>query len=56
LTKLLEIAGVKFPLTPARVEALTNRTVYSMAKIQRELDFECSIGVRQGLTEMIATY
>lgn len=42
----------RIPLTEARIDALTNRTVYSSNKIVHELGYEHRITMEDGLSEM----
>lgn len=42
----------KFPLTGARIDALTNTTIYKSDKIIRELEFRHTISIREGITEL----
>lgn len=42
----------KFPLTSARIDALTNTTIYKSDKIIRELEFRHTISLREGITEL----
>ena len=44
-----------FPLTAARVDALTRRVAYPSDKIMQTLGFRFAIGWRNGLREMVAT-
>jgi nucleoside-diphosphate-sugar epimerase len=45
-----------FPLTNSRVDALVNRSQYSIELIQRELGYEHIISMERGLQEMIHVY
>lgn len=45
-----------FPLTRSRVEALTNRSSYPIARIERELDYRHVISMEDGLRELAAAY
>jgi len=45
-----------FPLTDARVDALTNRAIYSNSKIERELDYRHVISMRDGLLELVDSW
>lgn len=45
-----------FPLTPARVTALSNRSVYPTRRIEQELGYRHGVGMEQGLREMVAAY
>jgi nucleoside-diphosphate-sugar epimerase len=45
-----------FPLTRARVEALTNRSSYPIARIERELDYRHVVSMEDGLRELAAAY
>lgn len=56
MVKVLEHVKIRTPLTAARIEALTCKTVYSMRKIEKDLEFRCVKGVKRGLEEMIAFY
>lgn len=42
-----------FPLTEARVDALTRRVTYSCGKIQRELGYTHRISMEEGLTDLV---
>ncbi|NWF37945.1 NAD-dependent epimerase/dehydratase family protein [Mariprofundus sp. NF] len=44
------------PLTQARVDALTNRSVYSIARIQKELGYEHVISMENGLKDLVSGY
>lgn len=43
-----------FPLTPARVDALTTRTIYSTERLQNELGFVFPVSMEAGLKELLA--
>ncbi|HTN94774.1 MAG TPA: NAD-dependent epimerase/dehydratase family protein [Gallionella sp.] len=45
-----------FPLTLSRVAALTNRSSYPIARIQRELDYRPVISMEDGLRELVGAY
>ena len=45
-----------FPLTEARVDALTNRAIYSNSKIERELGYHHVIPMRDGLQELVDSW
>ncbi|MFZ2302790.1 MAG: NAD(P)-dependent oxidoreductase [Gallionella sp.] len=45
-----------FPLTPSRVNALDNRSVYPILRIQQELDYRHAISMEDGLRELVAAY
>ena len=47
---------VSFPLTSSRVDALTIRAKYSIAKIEKELGYTHKIGMAEGSKEMINAY
>lgn len=44
-----------FPLTPGRVNALTNRTIYSADLIRKVLGFEHRISMEEGVREMVSS-
>lgn len=46
----------KFPLTHARVHALTNRSVYSVKLIQQELGYHYRTGIKNGLKDLVHGY
>jgi len=48
------IAG--FPLTPARVDALTNRSVYPAGRIQEDLGYKHVMSMEHGLRQLVAAY
>jgi nucleoside-diphosphate-sugar epimerase len=51
------LGGIRgFPLTKARVDALTGRAVYSIAKIERELDYRHAVSMEQGLKELVESW
>ena len=52
---LAKLAGVipGFPLTEARIDALTNRTIYPSARIERELGYRHAISMEDGLLELV---
>jgi nucleoside-diphosphate-sugar epimerase len=43
-----------FPLTPSRIDALTDRTVYSSARIGEELGYAPSVPLTEGLKNFVA--
>lgn len=43
----------KFPLSEARVDALTTRAIYSNEKIERELDYQHPVTMEEGLQELV---
>lgn len=45
-----------FPLTPSRVDALVNRSQYSISRIQRELGYVPVVSVEDGLRELVKAY
>lgn len=45
-----------FPLTPSRVDALGNRSTYSISRIQQELEYRHVISMEDGLRELVAAY
>jgi nucleoside-diphosphate-sugar epimerase len=45
-----------FPLTQSRVNALDNRSVYSISRIQQELDYHPAVSIEEGLRELVAAY
>jgi len=42
-----------FPLTEARVDALTGRAIYSSARIERELGYRHRVSMEEGLEELV---
>lgn len=55
LAKLLgNIPGM--PLTAARVDALTSRTIYPTEKIERELGYRHLVTMEEGLSELVAAW
>jgi hypothetical protein len=42
------------PLTDSRVDALVNRSRYSIERIQRELRFSLAVSIPTGLEQMVA--
>lgn len=46
----------KFPLTDERVDALTQRAIYSNKKIEVDLGYRHNISLESGLTEMVKFY
>jgi len=55
ITKVMDsIPG--FPLTQSRVDALTNRSVYSIGRIQRELGYTHVISMENGLQKLVRAY
>jgi nucleoside-diphosphate-sugar epimerase len=45
-----------FPLTPARVDALTNRSVYPISRIQEDLGYAHVMSMENGLRQLVAAY
>lgn len=45
-----------FPLTPSRVNALTNRSSYPINLIQSELGYQHKVSMEEGLCELVDTY
>lgn len=45
-----------FPLTPSRVNALDNRSAYSISRIQQELHYHPVVSMEDGLRELVAAY
>lgn len=45
-----------FPLTPSRVNALANRSIYPTSRIQQELGYRPIISMEDGLRELVAAY
>lgn len=43
----------RFPLTPSRIDALTNRVVYSQESITRVLGYHPEKGIEKGLIELV---
>jgi nucleoside-diphosphate-sugar epimerase len=46
----------KFPLTEARVDALTTRSIYATEKIERELGYRHLVSMEAGLVELVEAY
>lgn len=44
------------PLTAARVDALTSRTIYPSTKIERELGYRHQVTMEEGLSELVASW
>ena len=45
-----------FPLTPGRVDALTNRSRYANARIESELGYRHPVTLEQGVREMVSAW
>lgn len=45
-----------FPLTPSRVNALDNRSAYSISRIRQELHYHHVVSMEDGLRELVAAY
>jgi len=45
-----------FPLTRSRVDALVNRSIYPISRIQQELDYRHVTAMEDGLRELVAAY
>lgn len=45
-----------FPLTQSRVDALVNRSIYPISRIQRELDYHHVVSLEDGLRELVEVY
>jgi nucleoside-diphosphate-sugar epimerase len=45
-----------FPLTQSRVDALTNRSAYSISRIRQELSYNHVISMEDGLRELVDAY
>lgn len=45
-----------FPLTQSRIDALVNRSVYPISRIQRELDYHHVVSLEDGLRELVEVY
>lgn len=56
LTPLANYFGKSFPLTVNRVRALTDRRVFSMEKIRKELGFQPKFGIVEGLRRTLRWY
>lgn len=56
LTAGLSRVFARLPLTPARVDALTLRSSYSIEKITKELGYSHKKTMKQGLIEMVQAY
>lgn len=52
---LAKLAGVfpGFPLTQARIDALTNRACYPSTRIERELGYQHAVSMESGLLELV---
>jgi nucleoside-diphosphate-sugar epimerase len=48
-----KLTGANLPISADRIHKLSNHTRYSSAKIERELEFEPHVTLREGLTEII---
>ena len=46
----------RFPLTPSRVDALTNRTTYSIDRVRTELGYAHRVSMQQGLIEVVRAW
>jgi hypothetical protein len=46
----------KFPLTEARIDALTGRAIYSSGKIERELGYRHIVSMEMGLSELVQSW
>lgn len=59
---IAQLAGITlgnipgFPLTQSRVNALDSRSVYTISRIQQELDYRHAISMEEGLRELVAAY
>lgn len=49
------LSRIKLPLTSDRIRKLSNNTIFSAAKIERELGFRPRIALREGLAAMIGS-
>jgi nucleoside-diphosphate-sugar epimerase len=45
-----------FPLTPSRIAALTNRTVYSSSRIREMLDYTPSVSLEEGMRRFVGQW
>ena len=45
-----------FPLTETRVDALVNRSIYSISRITNELDYKHVVSIEDGLRELVNVY
>jgi nucleoside-diphosphate-sugar epimerase len=45
-----------FPLTPSRINAMTNRSVYSIQKIQNELGYVHRITMEEGICQLVRAW
>ena len=45
-----------FPLTPARIDALTNRCSYPITRICRELGYSHRVSMQQGMEELVGAW
>ena len=55
-TVLEKITDLSLPLTQSRVQALTNLTEYSSAKLRQNLGFHPAVGYKEGLNRTIRWY
>jgi len=55
---LARLAGVvpRIPLTEARVDALTNRTIYPSTRIEQELGYRHRVSMESGLVELVGSW
>ncbi len=56
LAPLANHFGKSFPLTVTRVRALTDRRIFSMEKLRRELEFKPRFGIVEGLKRTLRWY
>ncbi len=50
-----KLTGISLPISSDRIRKLSSNTVYSSAKIERELGFKPRVALREGLAEAIKT-
>ncbi|WP_084154056.1 NAD-dependent epimerase/dehydratase family protein [Citrifermentans bremense] len=55
-TSFLQIIMPNFPLSPARIDALTNKVVYATNSIEKEMGFKCQISIKCGISELTRYY
>lgn len=59
---IMRLAGITlgklpgFPLTQSRVDALVNRSIYPISRIQHELSYRHVISMEEGLRELVEAY
>ncbi len=48
-----KVSGIRLPISSDRIRKLSNNTIFSAAKIERELSFKPRIALREGLAKII---